>query len=66
MGSMAIAGDVLPYWHESPSKAQIIDFVTRVTDPTSAAFVPVSDRIAVFDNDGTLWSEQPIYVQLAF
>ncbi len=65
-GSMAIASDVLPYWHESPSKAQIIDFVTRVTDPTSAAFVPVSDRIAVFDNDGTLWSEQPIYGQLAF
>lgn len=66
MGPMAIASDVLPHWNESPSKAQIISFVTRVTDPASASFVPVSDRIAVFDNDGTLWSEQPLYVQLAF
>jgi phosphoserine phosphatase len=60
------ASDVLPHWNESASKAQIIEFVTRVTDPASAEFVPISDRIAVFDNDGTLWSEQPLYVQLAF
>jgi phosphoserine phosphatase len=63
---MAFAGDVLPHWNDSTSKARIIEFVTRVTDPASDEFLPVSDRIAVFDNDGTLWSEQPIYVQLAF
>jgi len=65
-GSMAIAVDVLPHWNESTSKARIIEFVTRVTDPASVDFLTASDRIAVFDNDGTLWSEQPIYVQLAF
>lgn len=65
-GSVAMASDVLPHWHESNSNTQIVDFVTRVTDPASPDFVPVSDRVAVFDNDGTLWSEQPIYGQLAF
>jgi len=47
-------------WNETDAKAGIIDFVTRVTDEGGADFVPVDDRIAVFDNDGTLWCEQPL------
>lgn len=58
--------DPLPSWNEGPTKARIIDFVTRVSDPASPDFVPESERIATFDNDGTLWSEQPLYFQLAF
>jgi len=58
--------DPLPSWHEGPSKAGIRRFVEAVTSAGSAEFVPSVDRIAVFDNDGTLWSEQPIYFQLAF
>lgn len=65
-GSVAMANDILPHWNDSHSKRQIVEFVERVTDPRSADFVPVKDRIAVFDNDGTLWSEQPIYGQFAF
>jgi phosphoserine phosphatase len=66
LGSVAMASGVLPNWHETASKQQIVEFVTRVTDPASPDFVAVKDRIAVFDNDGTLWTEQPIYGQLAF
>ncbi|MHC4666026.1 MAG: HAD family hydrolase, partial [Planctomycetota bacterium] len=58
--------DPLSYWNEGPSKRAIIDFVTRVTTPGSADFVPPEERIATFDNDGTLWSEQPMYFQLVF
>jgi hypothetical protein len=57
------AADPLPSWNPTPTEAAIIDFVDRVTDPASADFVPERDRIAVFDNDGTLWSEQPLYFQ---
>ena len=57
---------VLPSWREGPAKASIMDFVTRVTTPDSRDFVMTNERIAVFDNDGTLWCEQPIYSQLAF
>lgn len=60
------ATDPLPSWNEGPSKARILDFLDRVTDPDSPDFVPVAERIATFDNDGTLWSEQPIYFQLVF
>lgn len=59
-------GDPLPSWNESASKSAIIDFVTDVTNPSSANFIKVEDRIATFDNDGTLWSEQPAYFQLFF
>lgn len=62
----SLAKDPLPSWKEGETKSAIIAFVTRVTDPTSADFVPPAERIATFDNDGTLWSEQPIYFQLAF
>jgi phosphoglycolate phosphatase-like HAD superfamily hydrolase len=62
----AQAADSLPSWTDGASKARIVGFVEGVTDPTSKAYVPPAERIAVFDNDGTLWSEQPMYFQLAF
>ncbi len=57
--------DPLSSWSEGPSKKAIIDFVTKTTKEGSPDFIPAADRIACFDNDGTLWSEQPV-VQLAF
>ncbi len=62
----AAAADPLPSWRDSAPKRAIIEFVHSVTDPPNQAFVPPQERIAVFDNDGTLWVEQPMYVQLAF
>jgi phosphoglycolate phosphatase-like HAD superfamily hydrolase len=56
----------LPSWNDTPTKAAIISFVEKVTQEGSPDFVPPADRVAVFDNDGTLWVEQPIYTQLAF
>lgn len=56
----------LPSWENGPSKAAILDFVTKTTTTGSPEFIPEADRIAVFDNDGTLWSEQPMYFQLAY
>src|SRR5215510_10114939 len=58
--------DPLPSWNDGPVKASITDFVARVTTQGSPNFVPVEERIATFDNDGTLWCEHPMYVQLAF
>jgi phosphoglycolate phosphatase-like HAD superfamily hydrolase len=58
--------DPLPSWNDTDAKAAIIAFVEGVTDPASANYVTPSDRIAVFDNDGTLWAEQPVYFQLFF
>ncbi|MCA1453437.1 haloacid dehalogenase-like hydrolase [Bradyrhizobium sp. BRP22] len=58
--------DPLPSWNEGATKAAIIDFVARVTTQDGPTFVPIEQRIATFDNDGTLWVEQPMYVQLAF
>ncbi len=58
--------DVLPSWNDGPSRAAIIAFVERVTEPGGADFVPPEERIAVFDNDGCLWSEKPVYFQLLF
>jgi phosphoserine phosphatase len=55
----------LPSWNDGPTRAAITDFVTRVTT-RGPDFVPPPQRVAVFDNDGTLWCEQPMYVQLAF
>ena len=56
----------LASWNDGPAKQAIVDFVQKVTDRGSTHFVPEAERIAVFDNDGTLWSEQPIYFQFAF
>ncbi|MGY4575622.1 HAD family hydrolase [Bradyrhizobium sp. USDA 3256] len=58
--------DPLPSWNEGRSKKSILDFVAAVTREGTPDFVPVPERIATFDNDGTLWCEQPMYVQLAF
>src|SRR6266481_4027429 len=58
--------DPLPSWNDTAAKQAIIQFVGRVTTAGSADFVAPPDRIATFDNDGTLWVEQPMYVQLAF
>ena len=62
----AQASDPLPSWNDGPRKKAITGFVSRVTAKGSPAFVPPHQRIATFDNDGTLWSEQPMYFQLAF
>ncbi len=58
--------DPLPSWNDGPSKKAILDFVARVTREGGPDFVPVSERIATFDNDGTLWPENPVPFQLAF
>ncbi|MFO0862088.1 MAG: HAD family hydrolase [Phycisphaerales bacterium] len=58
--------DPLPSWNDTAPKQAILNFVQRVTEEGSPDFVPPEDRIATFDNDGTLWCEQPIYVQGAF
>ncbi|MGB2959676.1 MAG: haloacid dehalogenase-like hydrolase, partial [Bacteroidota bacterium] len=58
--------DPLASWNEGAAKQSIVGFVKEVTDKTNPDYVPVPDRIAVFDNDGTLWSERPVYFQFYF
>jgi phosphoserine phosphatase len=58
--------DPLPSWNAGVSKTAIVTFVERVSAEDGPGFVPAAERIAVFDNDGTLWAEQPMYFQLAF
>ncbi|BBO76213.1 haloacid dehalogenase [Desulfosarcina widdelii] len=60
------ATDPLPSWNDGQTKQSILTFVEKVTTSGSPDFVPVAERIATFDNDGTLWSEQPMYFQLFF
>jgi phosphoglycolate phosphatase-like HAD superfamily hydrolase len=62
----AEADDPLPSWNDGANKRAIFEFVRRVTVEGSPQFVPLGQRIAVFDNDGTLWSEKPMYFQLRF
>lgn len=62
----AAHADPLPSWNDTDAKTRIIDFVDSVTDPASADYVTPASRIAVFDNDGTLWAEQPVYFQLIY
>lgn len=62
----AQASDLLPSWNDGAAKTAITGFVSRVTRDGSSDFVPVPQRIAVFDNDGTLWCEQPVYFQAVF
>ncbi len=62
----AASPDALPSWNNTTAKHRILDFVKRVTTTGSAAYVPPAERIAVFDNDGTLWAEQPLYFQLFY
>jgi phosphoglycolate phosphatase-like HAD superfamily hydrolase len=63
--AIAVVGDPLPSWNDGEVKQSIVEFVARVTDPDSPDFVAPEDRIATFDNDGTLWAEHP-WVQLYF
>jgi phosphoserine phosphatase len=63
---LAQAADPLPSWNDGAARQAIIDFVTRTTTPGSPDFVHIAERIAVFDNDGTLWPENPVPFQLAF
>lgn len=66
-GGVAVAGDPLPSWNDGSARRAILDFVKRVTTQgPGGEFVPPAERIAVFDNDGTLWVEQPVYTQFAF
>jgi phosphoglycolate phosphatase-like HAD superfamily hydrolase len=62
----AAQADPLPSWNDTAAKRSILAFVRSVTDQSGPDCVPPAARIAVFDNDGTLWSEQPLYIQLAF
>jgi phosphoserine phosphatase len=64
--SPAAAAPVLPSWNEGATRQAIVDFVAQVTDPASPDYVAPPERIAVFDNDGNLWAEQPFYFQLIF
>ena len=66
MASSLSAGDPLPSWNEGPSRAAILNFVSAVTTEGSPDFIDPADRIATFDNDGTLWLEFPMYTQLVF
>jgi hypothetical protein len=60
------ARDPLPSWNDGPAKQAIVDFVRATTVKGSPKFVPPAERIATFDNDGTLWCEQPMYFQFLF
>ena len=60
------ADDPLPSWNDGAAKRAILAFVAETTSPGAPGFVPPAERIATFDNDGTLWAEQPLYFQLAF
>lgn len=64
--SGSAAADPLPSWNDTATKAEIIAFVESVTDRASPDYVAPEERIAVFDNDGTLWAEQPVYFQLLY
>lgn len=64
--AVAQGADPLPSWGDGPNKLAIMNFVETVTTPGTPEFVPSAERIATFDNDGTLWSEQPMYFQLFF
>ena len=64
--AISLAQEQLPSWNDGAAKQSIVDFVTAVTTEGGPDYVAPADRIATFDNDGTLWSEQPFYVQLAF
>ncbi|UCG31979.1 MAG: haloacid dehalogenase-like hydrolase [Phycisphaerales bacterium] len=66
LASAALAADPLPSWNDTATKQAIITFVEKVTTEGSPDFVPPAERIATFDNDGTLWAEQPMYFQAFF
>jgi phosphoglycolate phosphatase-like HAD superfamily hydrolase len=63
---LAGAADALPSWNDGPTKKSIVEFVEKVTKKGSPEYVAPEDRVATFDNDGTLWAEQPLYFQFLF
>ena len=63
---MQLQNEILPSWQDTPTKQAILDFVAAVADESGPHYVPPVERIAVFDNDGTLWCEQPVPVQFFF
>src|SRR6478672_10153949 len=65
-GGMVYAADPLPSWNDGAPKKAVVEFVSKVTKEGGPEFVPPAKRIATFDNDGTLWAEQPMYFQLLF
>jgi len=65
-GAGVASDDPLASWYDGATKQSVVDFVVRVTTAGGAGYVAAEERIATFDNDGTLWSEQPYYFQLAF
>jgi len=64
--NMAQSADPLPSWNDGPARRSIVEFVARVTKSGSPEFVPIAERIALFDNDGTLWAETPLFSQALF
>ncbi len=64
--TVPLHGGILESWNDTQTRTAIIEFVESVTTPASDAFVPPAQRVAVFDNDGTLWAEKPVYFQLLF
>ncbi|WP_170344181.1 HAD family hydrolase [Ruegeria atlantica] len=66
LASFTASADPLPSWADTESRDHIVDFVEAVTDPENKSYVTPAARIAVFDNDGTLWAEQPVYFQFIF
>jgi hypothetical protein len=64
--AQAQAATPLASWNDSPAKQAILNFVKATTDSASRIYVPPEDRIAMFDQDGTLWVEQPLYTQAFF
>jgi phosphoglycolate phosphatase-like HAD superfamily hydrolase len=66
LATTAVRAEPLPAWSDGASKRAIVSFVQRVTTPGTPDYVPPAERIVVFDNDGTLWSEQPVYFQALF
>jgi phosphoglycolate phosphatase-like HAD superfamily hydrolase len=66
LGPSAHAADPLPSWNETAAKHSVVAFVAKVTQAGGQDFVPPAERIATFDNDGTLWAEQPLYFQVLF
>ena len=65
-GARADDAALLPSWNDGPAKQAIVDFIRATTDPASKTFVPMEERIATFDQDGTLWVEHPIYTQVVY
>jgi len=61
-----MSGTALASWRDGTAKQAILDFLRATTDPASKSFVPPEERIATFDQDGTLWVEHPIYTQVVY